>query len=322
MLMYGVKITGLGKAVPSHKVTNHELSQLVDTSDDWIRSRTGIEARHISQDETTTSLAIRAGQEAVEESGLDPLEIDLVIVATITADYSTPSTACMVASEIGAINATAFDLSAACSGFLYASEVAVNMIRTGAYQNALIIGAEVLSKILDWQDRSTCILFGDGAGAAVYSRTEKNHIIDILTGSDGTGAKAITLPNLASDRTFYHKEEEPRYLKMQGREVYAFATTKVPQNISELLQRVNMEAGDIDYYILHQANSRIMDSVAKKLDIDPERFVKNLETHGNTSGASIPMALYDVKDQLREGDKIVLSGFGAGLTWGSMMVVW
>ncbi|WP_070001182.1 beta-ketoacyl-ACP synthase III [Cellulosilyticum sp. I15G10I2] len=320
--MYGVKISGLGKAVPELEVSNDDIAKFIDTSDEWIESRTGIKSRHISTGETTTDLAASAAQHALTDSGLNADAIDLVIVATVTPDYTMPSTACCVAQRLGIKNATCFDLAAACSGFIFASEVAVSLIHQGNYKHALVIGAEVLSKTVDWEDRNTCVLFADGAGAAVYARSNENKVIKILTASDGDGSDLITLPSLTEPNKFNETQNTQKYMQMNGREVYKFATTAVPQNIQNVLADTGYTPQDIDLFILHQANARIMDSVAKKLDVDNEKFFKNLHKYGNTSAASIPIALADAKEKLKPGDKIILSGFGAGLTWGSMFIVW
>jgi len=320
--MYGVKITGIGKALPTLTLSNNDLAEFVDTSDEWIQTRTGIQSRYISTGETTTDLATLAAENALRESGLLPSDIHLVIVATITPDYATPSTACMVAERIGIKHATCFDLSAACSGFIYASEVACSLIRQGNYQNALVIGAEVLSKTVDWEDRNTCVLFADGAGAAIYTRTHDNKIIKFCTVSDGEGSGLITLANKDHCNRFYTAKPSSPYMQMEGREVYKFATTAVPQNIKDVLSDTDYTLEAIDWFVLHQANERIIDSVAKKLKVDETKFFKNVAQHGNTSAASIPMALADAKASFKEGDKIVLAGFGAGLTWGSMLMIW
>ena len=320
--MYGVKISGVGKAVPELELCNEQIAEFIDTSDEWIESRTGIKSRRISTGETTTDLASLAAKEALLDSGMAKEDIDLVIVATVTPDYNMPSTACCVAQRLGIQKATCFDLSAACSGFIYASEVAVSLIYQGGYKNALVIGAEVLSKTVDWSDRNTCVLFADGAGAVIYTRSSENKVLKILTHSDGEGSDLITLPNLSEPSRFNSIQNPQKYMQMNGREVYKFATTAVPQNIQDVLADTGYTPQDIDLYILHQANARIMDSVAKKLDVESKRFFKNLQHYGNTSAASIPMALKDAKGLLKPGDKLILSGFGAGLTWGSMLIEW
>lgn len=320
--MNGVKIIGVGKALPSSQVTNDDLSQVVDTSDEWIKSRTGISSRYLSKGETTTELAIMAAKEALLDADVDPKEIDLIIVGTITPDYVMPSTACLIQEAIGATKATAFDISAACSGFLYASMIGTDAIRVGRSETVLVIGAETLSKTVDWEDRTTCVLFGDGAGAAIYQKTHKNHIINIYSESDGTGGMALTLGGRKLNNLFIQNDTSLDYMFMDGREVYKFATTVVPTSIKKVLEGTEYHVGDIDMFILHQANSRIMDSVAKKLGVDNQKFFKNLDRYGNTSAASIPIALSEAKEFLKPGDKIVLSGFGGGLTWGSMLIEW
>lgn len=320
--MYGAKISGVGKAVPKLEVSNDDIAKFIDTSNEWIESRTGIKSRRISTGETTIDLATQAAEHALADSKLDSDNIDLVIVATGTPDYTMPSTACCVAQRLGIKNATCFDIAAACSGFIYASEVAVSLIYQGNYKHALVIGAEVLSKVVDWQDRNTCVLFADGAGAAIYTRSLENKILKILTASDGEGHDLITLPNLSEPTKYRELKASQKHIQMNGREVYKFATTVVPQNIQQVLDDTGYTPQDIDLFILHQANARIMDSVAKKLNVDSSRFFKNLQYYGNTSAASIPIALADAKENLQSGDKIILSGFGAGLTWGSMLMIW
>lgn len=309
-------------ATPKKSITNDDLARFMDTSDEWIRSRTGIGSRYISEGETTAELATLAARKALEDADLDPMCIDRVIVATISGDYVMPSTACIVQHAIGAINATAFDLSAACSGFLYGARLATEAIMAGACEHVLVIGAEVLSKTVDWNDRGTCVLFGDGAGAAIFSNHHKNHIINAYSGSNGESARVLSLSGRALNNCLVQSEACSPYMYMDGREVYKFATTVVPQSIEKVLEGTGYALEEVDRFILHQANARIMDSVAKKLNIHPEKFYKNLHQYGNTSAASIPIALAEVKPQLKSGDKIILCGFGGGLTWGSMLIEW
>ena len=321
--MIGIKIVGLGKSVPKRCLTNDEMCTLVDTSNEWIESRTGISKRHVAVTETVQSLATMAAQEALMNAKLSGEVLDLIIVATVSPDTAMPSTASLVARNIGASHARCFDLSAACSGFIFASEVAISMMKQSGYQNVLVIGAEVLSTRLDWEDRGTCILFGDGAGAVIYSQSEQeNQILSIETGTDTSGADLISLPIKIEDTPFYEGEIKKATIKMDGRKVYVFATTKVPQSIEKVVREANLQVEEIDWFILHQANSRIMDSVAQKLNVPKERFYKNIADYGNTSAASIPMALYDASHQFKAGEKIILSGFGAGLTWGTMLIEW
>lgn len=320
--MNGVKIVGVGKALPSNQVTNSDLSTIVETSDEWIKSRTGISTRYLSKGETTTQLATDAAKAALVDGNIDPKDIDLIIVATITPDYVMPSTACLVQQAIGATRATAFDIGAACSGFLYASMLGTDAIKLGRSQTVLIIGAETLSKTVNWEDRSTCVLFGDGAGAVIYQKHHTNHIINVYSESDGSGGMALTLEGRKLNNLYIQNHEPLEYMYMDGREVYRFATTVVPTSINKVLEDTSYCPQDIDMFILHQANARIMDSVAKKLNVETSKFYKNLDKYGNTSAASIPIALSEAKEFLKPGDKVILSGFGGGLTWGSMFLQW
>lgn len=320
--MSGVKISGVGKGIPDYILTNDELATVVETSDEWIRTRTGIKTRHISKGESTTDLAIKAAKAALEDAKMQGSQIDLIIVATITPDEIMPSTACMVQEAIGAKGATAFDITAACSGFMFASKIAAQFIQGNLHQNALIIGAEVLSKTLDWQDRATCVLFGDGAGAVIYTKHHKNNILGLYSGSDGEKGACLTLSGRSLSNPYIQKEQATPYMFMDGREVYRFATTIVPQCIHQVLNQAERDLEEVSLFILHQANERIMDSVAKRLGVDSAKFFKNLDKYGNTSAASIPIALSEAKALLKPGDLVVLCGFGGGLTWGSMLVEW
>ncbi len=318
----GIKMEGFGKAVPSKVLTNELLSQMVDTSDEWIESRTGIKKRHVAVNETTTQLASEAAREAISMAGIVAEDVELLIVATISPDTTMPSTACKVARDIGAIKAMCFDITAACSGFIVASDVAIGMMEKKNYKNAIVIGAEVLSKSVDWNDRGTCVLFADGAGAVVYQKSNKNQVLAIEVGSDPTGAEEITLPAGVGNQIFYKGEIQEQAIHMNGKAVYAFATTKVPESIQGVLETQGLTSADVRWYILHQANSRIMDNVARKLDVPKECFFKNLSEYGNTSAASIPIALYEARELFEEDDLIIFSGFGAGLTWGTMLIKW
>lgn len=322
--MVHVCIEGTGHCVPKTKVSNTQLSKYVDTTDEWISARTGIRNRYISTGETATSLAISAAKEALDRAKVDPKEIDLIIVATISAEYVMPSTACLVQKAIGAAKATCFDIGAACSGFLYGLKIAVQGIKCGDYKKALIIGSEVLSKTLDWQDRSTCVLFGDGAGAAVLSESNSQGIISYYTGSDGDGAELLSLRAMPHKNILGEIETTSPYMQMAGREVYAFATRIIPKCIEKVLEGTNYSVEDISLFVLHQANERIIDSVAKKMKLDGKKFYKNMDIYGNTSAASIPIALseLDYNGQLKKGDIIALVGFGGGLTWGSALIQW
>ncbi|MEG0963194.1 MAG: beta-ketoacyl-ACP synthase III [Lachnospiraceae bacterium] len=319
------KIIGTGSCLPKKIATNYDLSKVVDTNDEWIQSRTGICQRHLvsSLDETSTSMAVTAATLALEDAHLLPEELDLILVATVSGDFLTPSTACVVQRELHAIHATAFDINAACSGFLFALNTVDAYFQAGIYRTALIIGVETLSKLIDWSDRSTCVLFGDGAGAIV-AKADTNGMIASLQGSDGTNADVLSCPNRSNHNPYISSTPEPAYLSMNGQEVFKFAVKKVPQCIQDLLKQVDLTPDDVTYYLLHQANYRIISSIARKLKQPLSKFPSNVDKCGNTSAASIPILLDEVHKQglLKENDTIVLSGFGAGLTWGAAIFQW
>lgn len=323
--MYEVRIIGTGSFLPQQIIKNDSLSDLVDTNDEWISTRTGIKERRISSGENTSDLAIEAAKEAIKDAGINAEEIDLIVLATSTPDFIMPSTACLVQKGIKAYNATCFDITAACTGFIYALNIGYQFIRTGQSKTALIIGADTNSKIIDWSDRNTCVLFGDGAGAAILQRTDKEGIIFVDTGSDGRGDELLFCPGVHLKNPFMEEQEEKKQvMHMNGKEVFRFSTTVVPQTIEKLLQYSSYHIEDIKYFLLHQANARIMEAVAKKMNIDPEKFYKNIHKYGNTSAATIPIALneMDKAGLLEKDDLLVLVGFGGGLTWGSALVKW
>ena len=323
--MEEVSIIGVGSYVPEKVVSNDELSKLVDTSDEWISTRTGIKQRRISEGETTSDMATKAALRALEDSGVSAEEIDLIIVATITPDNFTPATACEVQARIGAVNASAFDISAACSGYIYAMNVATQFIKTGQNKTALVIASEVMSKILDWNDRSTCVLFGDGAGAAVLKKSNAKGIISIYAGSDGRQGEALKCPATAVDNP-YVKEKNivNSVITMDGREVFKFAGRIIVDSIAKVLEGTDYTLEDIKYIVPHQANLRIIDYAAKKLGLKENKFYVNIHDYANTSAASIAIALDEmVKDGLlNAGDKIIAVGFGGGLTWGAVLIEW
>ncbi len=304
------KICGTGSYVPSRYLDNYSLSQMVDTSDEWIRERTGILRRHIVEKDTTVSMAAKAAKKALESAKMRPEEIDLLIVSTISSNVILPCAACEVQKEIHAVHATCFDLNAACTGFLFAYNTAQAYITSGIYQNALVVGAESLSNLMDWKDRSTCILFGDGAGAAVLSAKEGN-LYKSVTYSDGGKGEALTCGTGS-------------FIKMNGQEVFKFAVRQVPSCIAEVLKQNHLVVEDIDYFILHQANRRIVEAVSRRMGVELERFPMNLQEYGNTSSASIPLLLDEMnkKGGFRQGQKLVLAGFGAGLSWGASILEW
>lgn len=321
-----IKIIGTGSAVPKLRVTNDDLSKMMDTSDEWIKSRTGIEARHIAVEETTTSLAVEASKKALQMAGVQAEEIDLIIAATVTPDKFFPNLSCEVQSAIGADKAVAFDISAACSGFLFALDTAERYLRQGGYKKALVMGAETLSKIIDWNDRSTCVLFGDGAGAAVLSAEEGEGagILSMVQGSDGGRGMVLNCRNRPVNNPFVKNETALSYTSMNGQEVYKFAVKTVPDSITKAVEEAGCSLEEIDLFILHQANYRIIESVAKRLHQPMEKFPTNLQECGNISAASVPILLDKMNHDGRivEGNKIVLAGFGAGLTWGATVLVW
>jgi 3-oxoacyl-[acyl-carrier-protein] synthase-3 len=308
---------------------NSELAQLVDTSDEWIRARTGIGERRIAApEESTCSLAVHAARAALERASVKPEDLDLIIVATCTPDYANmPATASLVQHALGASRAGAFDLNAVCSGFLYGLATGSQFILSGVHKAVLVIGAEVFTRILDWQDRSTCVLFGDGAGAVVLQPTgEPGGLLSFVLGSDGAGACSLYVPAGGSRRPTSAETVAQRehYVKMQGREVFRFATRVVPESVMQALAQAGLTAQDIDLLIPHQANVRIIDAAARRLKLSDDAVFANVEHYGNTSAASIPVALCEALEQgrIRSGDTVVMSGFGAGLSWGTAVWKW
>lgn len=331
--MKEVQILATGSYVPDRIVTNDELATVIDTNDEWIKTRTGIRERRITTGENTSSIAAKAALKALENSCIKPVDLDLIIVATATPDCYTPSTACIVQDIVGATNATCFDISAACSGFIYALNIAYQFIKNGTKKNALIIGAETLSKILDWNDRSTSVLFGDGAGAAILGCGEEKGLIQIHTGSDGRGANLLrcnAAPVDINNKKLKEKvsqaidNEGKYYLSMEGREIFKFAVKAMGETIETLLSSSGLTIDDIKYIVPHQANLRIIEYMIKKLKVDKEKFYTNLQYYGNTSAASIPIAFDQMNREglLEKGDKILLVGFGGGLTWGGTIIEW
>lgn len=293
---------------------------MVDTSDEWITTRTGIKERRIVTDQTTSDLAVLAGKVALEHAGVKPEAIDMVIVATITPDMAFPATACLVQDRLGCARAGAFDLSAGCSGFVYALDVASHMVRSGTYRNVLVIGADTLSRITDFTDRSTCVLFGDGAGAAVVGRTEGRGVMATYLGADGGQGMSLYLPRETADG-LSHRDG---YIHMEGSDVFKFAVRIMGDAALEVLRRAEVAADDVDLFIPHQANIRIIDAAAKRLGLASDRIFVNVQKYGNTSAASIPIAMAEAYEQgrLDRGDILTLVGFGAGLTWGAATLEW
>lgn len=320
--MIGV-LKGTGVYIPAHVLNNDDLSKMVETNDEWIRERTGVVTRHVIEDETTVFMAAEAAKAAIADAGIMPQEIDLIIVATISSNVILPCTACEVQKEVGAINAACFDMNAACTGFLFACNTAQAYIQSGMYKCVLIIGAESLSNLVDWTDRGTCILFGDGAGAAIMCAEEEAQYVAV-THSDGIKGSALECES--RHRKGWEKKliGDTTYMRMDGQAVFKFAVKKVPEVIEEVLEKAGVQKVEISYYILHQANKRIVESVAKRLKEPIGKFPMNLYEYGNTSSASIPILLDELKKNgtLKRGQKIVMAGFGAGLSWGAAVLIW
>lgn len=339
-----IGILGTGSAFPEKTLTNDDLTQYMDTSDEWIRTRTGIGQRHISTQDTTVTLAVKAAKKAMEMAGLEGSDIDLIIMSSVTPDYRFPTGACLVQRALGAYGAAAFDISAACSGFVYGYSIAYKFLKSGGFRNALVVGAETLSRITNWEDRSTAVLFGDGAGAVVMGYKEGSGLLAEEIGADGGSAELIVCSDLNGKDSFFQPkmnmedldETDSRrfleamektatpYMTMAGREVYKFATTFVPASIQRVLETAGLAKEDISRYLLHQANARIIDSAAKRLKEDAAKFPMSIEQNANTSSSSIPALLDRLvrEGAIQDGDKLVLSGFGAGMTWGSIALVW
>jgi 3-oxoacyl-[acyl-carrier-protein] synthase-3 len=323
-----VGLTGVGSYVPERVLTNADLEAMVETSDEWIVTRTGISERHIAAPEQAASdLALPAAREALEEAGVEPEELDLVVVATATPDMLFPATAAIVADTLGARKAAAYDLLAGCTGFVYALSQAYGQVATGLSKRALVVGTEVLSKITNWEDRSTCILFGDGAGAVVVQPVGNGGgIAGFELGADGSGGPDLCVPAGGSRRPISADalEEEAQFIKMNGAEVFRFATRIMVSSAEELLALCGATVDDVDLYVPHQANKRIVDHAVKNLGLDPERVLMNIDRYGNTSSASIPICLAEAQaaGRLEEGTRVLMSAVGAGLTWGSVYLTW
>ncbi len=325
--MKRVGIIGVGEYLPKKILTNADLGKMVDTSDEWITTRTGIKERRVAaKAEAASDLATKAAVEALKDAKLKPQDLDLIIVATVTADMPFPATSCFVQANLGAKNAVCFDISAACSGFVHGITVAQQFIARGSYKNALVVGAEVLSSLTDWQDRNTCVVFGDGAGACVLSEVESGGILSTYLGSDGTKADLLMSPGGGSRHPASHQTIDRRmhYIKMQGNEVFKLAVTIMAEAARVALKKAGLECKDIDLVIPHQANMRIIMAMAKKLGLAEEKIYLNIEKYGNMSSASTATALCQaVKEgKIKKGDIVLLVAFGAGLVWGACVIKW
>lgn len=324
----GAAIAGTGHAVPERVLTNFDLEKMVDTSDEWIRTRTGIRERRVADENTATSdLAVAAAHEALDMAGMAPSDLDLIVVATVTPDMLFPSTACLVQDRLGAAHAAAFDLSAGCSGFVYALATAAQFIQTGAYSNALVVGAETLSKITDWQDRSTCVLFGDGAGAVVLKAAPAGKgLLSFVLGADGSGKDKLRLPAggsrlPASAETVAQRQH---YIQMCGHDVFRFAVRVLGEATREALDKAGLGLNQLDFFVPHQANVRIIDAAVERLELPKEKVIVNVDRFGNTSAASVAIALDEAvrSGRIQPGQVVAMTGFGAGLTWASAVFRW
>jgi 3-oxoacyl-[acyl-carrier-protein] synthase-3 len=324
-LPFGVKLSGLGSGIPSKIVTNQDLEKFLDTNSEWIESRTGIKERRVcdlDNNENSLSLAVKASTGALGSTAAT--EIDLIIVATSTPDFLYPSTACRLQNELGASKAVGMDLSAACSGFIFALVTASQFIQLGTYSKVLVVGVDIHSRFMDWSDRSTSILFGDGAGAVLLEQTstENNQLLSHAIHSDGSGGCDLALKCVGGEFPNGKIDKTIETVTMNGRKIYQFAVKTIPESLNEISQKAGIKIDEIDYLICHQANQRIMDSVAEKLGWANEKCLSNIAKYGNTSAASIPLAWNEFKHILRDNSNLALSGFGAGLTWGSILWKW
>lgn len=326
-----IKIAGIGSYVPERVMTNYDFEKIVDTSDEWITTRTGIKKRHFaSESEASSDFAVKASLNALKDAKIDPKDIDLVVLGTATPDMLFPSTACIVANALGCVNATAFDVSAGCSGFVFSLSIATQYLRTGYFKNALVIGTETLSRFLDFSYRDTCVLFGDGAGAMVIKSEagsiENDAVISIITGADGGGAGKLLLPAGGSrmPASIQTVKNHLHYVHMDGKEIFKFAVRISDTIVDTLLKNTNLTIDSIDHYLFHQANTRIIDSAVKRLNIPEEKVIITIDEYGNTSSASIPMSLSisSSSGRIKKNDLILIVVFGAGLTWGGAILRW
>ncbi len=320
-------ITAVGAYLPDYILTNQELEKLVDTNDEWIISRTGIKERRILKGEKqgTSVMAVKALQQLLERSGTDPKDLDAVIIATITPDYFFPTTANLVATEVGAVNALSFDMAAACSGFIYALETGANYIRSGKYKKIAVIGADKMSSIVNYKDRNNCILFGDGAAGVMLEPNEEGlGIYDAILRSDSVGKELLHLKGGGSVNPPTHATIDAglHEFYQDGKHVFRYAVTSMAGVAAEIMERNNLKGDDVAYLVPHQANKRIIDATAKRMGVGPEKVMLNIQYYGNTTAATIPLCLYDYEDKLKKGDNLVLAAFGGGFTWGSMYLKW
>jgi 3-oxoacyl-[acyl-carrier-protein] synthase-3 len=318
-------ITGVQGYLPDNIVTNHDLAKIVDTSDEWILSRTGISERRIMKDGASSDMAAGAVKALLEKKGIDPLEIELVIVATVTPDYPFPSTANVVCDKTGMTNAWGYDLIAACSGFIYALQTGAKFIESGTHKKVIVIGVDKMSSILDYEDRTTCVIFGDGAGAVLLEPNEEGMgVQDAILKSDGAGRKFLIQPagGSANPPTIQTVEERMHYVKQEGKTVFKFAVTNMAEVSAEIMEKNNLTSEDVDWLVPHQANLRIIDATAERMGLPKEKVMINIQKYGNTTAGTLPLCLWDWEKQLKKGDNLILSAFGGGFTWGAVYLKW
>jgi 3-oxoacyl-[acyl-carrier-protein] synthase-3 len=318
-------ITGVQGYVPDYILDNNELAKIVDTTDEWITSRTGIKERRIMKNGASSDMATEAVRKLLEKTGTNPLDIDLVVLATVTPDYPFPSTANVLCDNVGMTNAWGFDLIAACSGFIYALSTGSQFIETGKYKKVIVVGVDKMSSIIDYEDRTTCIIFGDGCGAVLLEPNyEGNGIQDFILRSDGSGKQFLIQPagGSANPPTIQTVEDKMHFVKQEGKSVFKFAVTNMAEVSAEIMEKNNLSSEDVDWLVPHQANLRIIDATAERMGLPREKVMINIEKYGNTTAGTLPLCLWDYEKQLKKGDTLILSAFGGGFTWGSVYLKW
>ena len=318
-------ITGVQGYVPDYVMTNEELSTLVDTSDEWILSRTGIKERRVMKDGASSDMAAAAVAQLLEKKGIDPMDIELVICATVTPDYPFPSTANVVCDKVGMKNAWGYDCIAACSGFIYALSTGAQFIETGCHKKVIVIGVDKMTSILDYEDRTTCVIFGDGAGAVLLEPNEEGlGVLDFILKSDGSGRQYLIQPAGGSANPPTHQTVDDRmhFVKQEGKAVFKFAVTNMADVSAEIMEKNNLSSEDVDWLVPHQANLRIIDATANRMGLPKEKVMINIEKYGNTTAGTLPLCLWDYESQLKKGDTLILSAFGGGFTWGAVYLKW
>lgn len=318
-------ITGVQGYLPDNVVTNDDLAKFVDTSDEWIVTRTGIKERRIMKDGASSDMAAAAVSQLLDKMGVDPLDIDLVILATVTPDYPFPSTANVVCDKVGMKNAWGFDINSACSGFIYALTTGAQFIETGKHKKVIVIGVDMMSSIIDYQDRTTCVIFGDGAGAVLLEPNEEGlGVIDSILKSDGSGRQYLIQPAGGSAMPASHQtvEERLHFVKQEGKAVFKFAVTNMAEVSAEIMEKNHLSSEDVDWLVPHQANLRIIDATANRMGLPSEKVMINIQKYGNTTAGTLPLCLWDYESQLKKGDTLILSAFGGGFTWGAVYLKW